>query len=87
MEQIVELQRLVMDCSMEGERCDELAGTAIWYTVYILSNETIILTEEGEILRYLVTNNCLCSNILFWYSPRIFLIVLMNDKKVFKSIH
>ena len=48
LEKIVELQRLVMDCSMDGERCDELAGTAIWYTVYILSNETIILTEEGK---------------------------------------
>merc|ERR550519_2273025 len=53
-EKIMKLNTLVMDCVMEGERCDQLVGTAIWYTVYIVSNETIILTEE--VLMSLVMN-------------------------------
>merc|ERR550519_3019800 len=61
-EKIVELNTLIMDCVMEGERCDQLVGTAIWYTVYIVSNETIILTEEDFERGYLIATCLMGSN-------------------------
>merc|ERR550519_1351147 len=61
-EKIVELNTLIMDCVMEGERCDQLVGTAIWYTVYIVSNETIILTEEDFERGFMIANCLMGSN-------------------------
>ena len=57
---IMAMHETVMDCVMNGNNCDTLVGYTIGYGVYYLSNETIILTEEGMKIQEHMPNSKRC---------------------------